>query len=266
MMIHMPLPLPLNYPAMRLILNLNLVPLLQKDEKCAPLQAIKRGRACQAENKNISALLNLVFPSPYMQSLNDLTPDRRTRMTVENSKPEEQVDVAEQETVEQVEEILSEEETATSELEQRIEELTDQLAQAKDQTLRAHAESQNIKRRAEQDVEKAHKFALEKFVGELIPVLESLEKGMESAEQSEGSSEAMLEGMRLIQKQFLDALAKFKVEQVDPAGQPFDPNFHQAISMVPNPELEPNTVMDVFQKGYTLHGRVVRPAMVVVSN
>ena len=187
-------------------------------------------------------------------------------MTVENSKSEEQVDVAKQETVEPVEEILSEEEAATSELEQRIEELTDQLAQAKDQTLRAHAESQNIKRRAEQDVEKAHKFALEKFVGELIPVLESLEKGMESAEQAEGSNAAMLEGMRLIQKQFLDALAKFKVEQVDPAGQPFDPNFHQAISMVPNPELEPNTVMDVFQKGYTLHGRVIRPAMVVVSN
>ena len=116
------------------------------------------------------------------------------------------------------------------------------------------------------DVEKAHKFALEKFVGELIPVLESLEKGLESAEQAEGSNEAMLEGMRLIQKQFLDAMNKFKVEQVDPAGQPFDPNFHQAISMVPNPDLEPNTVMDVFQKGYTLHGRVVRPAMVVVSN
>lgn len=196
-------------------------------------------------------------------------------MTVENSKPEEQVEATEQETMEQetmeqeaaeqVEETLSEE-SAGNALEQQIEILTDQLAQAKDQTLRAHAEAQNIKRRAEQDVEKAHKFGLEKFVGELIPVLESLEKGLESAEQAEESNEAMLEGMRLIQKQLLNALAKFKVEQVDPAGQPFDPNFHQAISMVPNPDLEPNTVMDVFQKGYTLHGRVVRPAMVVVSN
>lgn len=191
-------------------------------------------------------------------------------MTAENSKPEEQVDVTEQETVEQeaaeqVEDILTGE-VAGNELELRIEELTDQLDQAKDQTLRAHAETRNIKRRAEQDVEKAHKFALEKFVGELIPVLESLEKGLESAEQAEDSSEAMLEGMRLTQKQLLGAMEKFKVEQVDPVGQPFDPNFHQAISMVPNPDLEPNTVMDVFQKGYTLHGRVVRPAMVVVSN
>ena len=197
-------------------------------------------------------------------------------MTVENGKPEDKVteQAAEHETVDEF--VINEEgnipmdgeveQAAGNELLQQIEELTDQLAQAKDQTLRAHAESQNIKRRAEQDVEKAHKFALEKFVGELIPVLESLEKGLESAEQAEGSNEALLEGMRLIQKQFLNAMIKFKVEQVDPAGQPFDPNFHQAISMVPNPDLEPNTVMDVFQKGYTLHGRVVRPAMVVVSN
>lgn len=147
----------------------------------------------------------------------------------------------------------------------RIDELEEQLAQAKDQALRAHAETINTKRRAEQDVEKAHKFALEKFVNELIPVVESLEKGIESAEQGEGQHESMLEGMRLTHKQLLDALAKFNVEQVNPEGQPFDPNFHQAVSMVPNLDMEPNTVMNVFQKGYTLHGRVIRPAMVVVS-
>lgn len=191
-------------------------------------------------------------------------------MTVESGKPEDQVETTEQEAIEQdviteqVDDILTEG-VLGNEWEQRIEELTDQLAKAKDQTLRAHAESRNIKRRAEQDVEKAHKFALEKFVGELIPVLESLEKGLESAEQAEGNHEAMIEGMRLIQKQFLNAMGKFKVEQLNPAGEPFDPHMHQAISMVPNPDLEPNTIMDVFQKGYTLHGRVVRPAMVVVS-
>ncbi|WP_257294351.1 nucleotide exchange factor GrpE [Endozoicomonas sp. YOMI1] len=157
------------------------------------------------------------------------------------------------------------EEQADNDTARRIEELEEQLAQAKDQTLRAHAEAMNTKRRAEQDVEKAHKFALEKFVNELIPVVESLEKGIESAEQGEGQHETMLEGMRLTCKQLLDALAKFNVEQVNPEGQPFDPNFHQAISMVPNPDMEPNTVMNVFQKGYTLHGRVIRPAMVVVS-
>ena len=146
----------------------------------------------------------------------------------------------------------------------RIAALEEELAKTRDQALYVQAEMMNIKRRAEQDVEKAHKFALEKFVSELIPVVESLEKGIENAEQGEGQHETMLEGMRLTHKQLLGALAKFTVEQVDPVGQPFDPNFHQAISMVPNPDMEPNTVMEVFQKGYTLHGRVIRPAMVVV--
>ncbi|WP_422450084.1 MULTISPECIES: nucleotide exchange factor GrpE [unclassified Endozoicomonas] len=201
-------------------------------------------------------------------------------MTVENTKAEDQAEQPEANETEisadaeaAVDPILEEaadsedqaEEQANDDSARRIEELEEQLAQAKDQALRAHAEAMNTKRRAEQDVEKAHKFALEKFVNELIPVVESLEKGIESAEQGEGQHETMLEGMRLTHKQLLDALAKFSVEQVNPEGQPFDPNFHQAISMVPNPDMEPNTVMNVFQKGYTLHGRVIRPAMVVVS-
>ncbi|WP_419534719.1 nucleotide exchange factor GrpE [Endozoicomonas sp.] len=198
-------------------------------------------------------------------------------MTVENTKAEDQVEKPEATEAESsadveaavVDPILEEapeiEEQAIDDTARCIEELEEQLAQSKDQTLRAHAEAMNTKRRAEQDVEKAHKFALEKFVNELIPVVDSLEKGIESAEQGEGQHETMLEGMRLTHKQLLDALAKFNVEQVNPEGQPFDPNFHQAISMVPNPDMEPNTVMNVFQKGYTLHGRVIRPAMVVVS-
>ena len=198
-------------------------------------------------------------------------------MTVENGKPEEQVSeeavAAEHETVEEF--VLNEEggvplgdeaeQSAGSELQQQVETLTEQLAQAKDQTLRAHAEMQNIKRRSQQDVEKAHKFALEKFVDSLIPVVDSLEKGIESAEQAEGSHEGIIEGMNLTLKQFLAAMEKAGVKQVDPDGQPFDPNFHQAMSMVPNPDMESNTVMDVFQKGYTLNDRLVRPAMVVVS-
>ena len=203
-------------------------------------------------------------------------------MTVENGKPEEQAteateateaiveqEIIEQETVEDV--ILNEEggiemeAAGDSDLQQQVETLTEQLAQARDQTLRAHAEMQNIKRRARQDVEKAHKFALEKFVDSLIPVVDSLEKGIESAEQAEGSHEAIIEGMNLTLRQFLSALEKAGVQQVNPEGQPFDPNFHQAMSMVPNPDMEPNTIMSVFQKGYTLNNRLVRPAMVVVS-
>lgn len=191
-------------------------------------------------------------------------------MTVENGKPEEQA--SEEMVAEQVEETLLNEEGSvelesdlTTDLEKQLEALNDELAKAKDQTLRAQAEMQNIKRRAEQDVEKAHKFALDKFVDSLIPVVDSLEKGIESAEQQEGAHDALLEGMNLTLKQFLDALARFSVEQVSPEGQPFDPNFHQAMSMVPNPDVEANTVLNVFQKGYTLNGRLIRPAMVVVS-
>ena len=195
-------------------------------------------------------------------------------MTVENGKPEEQVaDEAVTEQVEaqaetpEAESVLEEEQNEDiGAVLKEIEELNEELNKARDTALRAQAEMQNIKRRAEQDVEKAHKFALEKFVDSLIPVVDSLEKGIESAEQSEGAHEALLEGMNLTLKQFLDALARFSVEQVNPEGQPFDPNFHQAMSMVPNPDLEANTVMNVFQKGYTLNGRLIRPAMVVVSS
>ena len=151
------------------------------------------------------------------------------------------------------------------ELLKQIEELTAELEKAQDQALRAQAEAQNIKRRAEMDVEKAHKFALDKFVESLLPVVDSLEKGIESADQAEGSHEGIKEGMELTLKLFLNTLERFNVKPVNPEGEPFDPHFHQAMSMVPNPEVEPNTVMAVFQKGYTLNERVVRPAMVVVS-
>ena len=152
-----------------------------------------------------------------------------------------------------------------AELQKKVDTLTAELEKTKDQALRAQAEAQNTKRRAEADVEKAHKFALDKFVESLIPIMDSLEKGIESAAKAQGSHEAMKEGMELTLKLFVDTLNRFKVEAVDPQGQPFDPNYHQAMSMVPNPDVEPNTVIDVFQKGYTLNGRVIRPAMVIVS-
>lgn len=145
----------------------------------------------------------------------------------------------------------------------RVEELEQALADAKDQTARAAAEAQNVRRRAEQDVEKARKFALEKFVKELLPVVDSLEKALESMQ--EGASEVHREGVSMTLKLQLDVLAKFGVEAVDPQGEPFDPQVHEAMTMVPNPEVEPNTVIEVMQKGYLLNGRLVRPAMVVVS-
>ncbi|MDC8805199.1 nucleotide exchange factor GrpE [Halomonas pacifica] len=145
----------------------------------------------------------------------------------------------------------------------RVEELEQGLAEAKDQALRAAAEAQNVRRRAEQEAEKARKFALEKFVKELLPVVDSLEKALEA--MGEEASEAHREGVAMTLKMQRDVLTKFGVEMVEPAGEPFDPQVHEAMAMVPNPELEPNTVMDVMQKGYLLNGRLVRPAMVVVS-
>ncbi len=126
---------------------------------------------------------------------------------------------------------------------------------AKEQSLRAQADAQNIRRRAEQDVEKAHKFGLEKMVNDLLPVVDNLERALAT----------ITEGIKLTHKSFVDALARHQVKVVDPQGEPFDPNLHQAVSAVPNPDVEPNTVITCFQKGYTLHGRLVRPAMVVVS-
>lgn len=145
----------------------------------------------------------------------------------------------------------------------RIEELEQSAAEARDQALRAAAEAQNVRRRAEQEADKARKFALEKFVKELLPVVDSLEKALDAME--DGASEAHREGVSMTLKLQRDVLGKFGVEAVEPHGEPFDPQYHEAMAMVPNPELDPNTVMDVMQKGYLLNGRLVRPAMVVVS-
>ncbi|MWJ27845.1 nucleotide exchange factor GrpE [Halomonas sediminis] len=145
----------------------------------------------------------------------------------------------------------------------RVQELEQSLEQANDQVLRAAAEAQNVRRRAEQEAEKVRKFALERFVKELLPVVDSLEKALES--MGEDASEVHREGVAMTLKMQLDVLGKFGVESIEPQGEPFDPQVHEAIAMVPNPELEPNTVMEVMQKGYLLNGRLVRPAMVVVS-
>jgi molecular chaperone GrpE len=143
--------------------------------------------------------------------------------------------------------------------------LVEEITDLKEQVLRAHAETQNARRRAEQDVEKARKFALEKLVADLLPVADNLERAISAGDSENESQKAVLEGVALTLKSLQDTLKKYKVEMIDPAGEPFDPQLHQAMTMLPNPDVEPNTVLNVFQKGYTLNGRLVRPAMVVVS-
>lgn len=138
--------------------------------------------------------------------------------------------------------------------------------QARDDLLRVQAEMQNLRRRTEQDVERAHKFGLEKFSIELLTVMDNLERALISAaDHDDETVKAIHEGVDLTLKSFSDCFSKFNIEAVDPLGEPFDPAMHQAMTIQENPDVEPNTVIAVMQKGYTLHGRVIRPAMVVVS-
>jgi len=122
----------------------------------------------------------------------------------------------------------------------------------------------NVQRRSEQEIEKARKFALERFCGDLLGVVDNLERAMESSSDAGGDA-VLIEGIELTHKGFMDVLTKYGVVPVDPMGEPYDPETAQAMSMVEQPDAEPNTVVAVMQKGYTLNGRLLRPAMVMVS-
>ena len=149
--------------------------------------------------------------------------------------------------------------------EQLLVQMQEEAEAARDAALRAQADAQNIKRRAEQDVERARKFALEQFTRELLPVADNLERALESAAGDDEAIKSIAEGVELTLKSLLDAMKKSNIEVVDPQGEPFDPNLHQAMSMVENNDEERNNVITMKQKGYTLNGRLVRPAMVMVS-
>jgi molecular chaperone GrpE len=139
-----------------------------------------------------------------------------------------------------------------------------ELAAAQDAALRAQADAVNMQRRSEQEIEKARKFALERFCGDLLSVVDNLERALESAGDDQGIA-SLLEGIELTRKGLMDVLVKYGVESVDPMGEPFDPETAQAMSMVEQPDAEPNSVIGVMQKGYTLNGRLLRPAMVMVA-
>lgn len=155
----------------------------------------------------------------------------------------------------------------SSEIDKLVQEAVDAaLAEQHDMVLRAQAEVQNMRRRCEQDVEKAHKFALEKFGTELLPVIDNLERALQAVTNADDESvKALYEGVELTLKGFVETLSKHNIEQLDPQGEPFDPQQHEAMSIVENDNVEPNTVLTVVQKGYRLNGRVIRPAMVMVS-
>lgn len=150
-------------------------------------------------------------------------------------------------------------------LQQELEVATKKAEENWDECLRAKAEIENTRRRMERDIQGAHKYAVEKFIQDLIPVVDSLEMGLAAAAGEGADIERLKKGSELTLKMFTDTVGKFGVECIDPVGEPFNPEFHQAMSMQVTRNQKPNTVMAVMQKGYVLNGRLIRPAMVVVA-
>ena len=147
---------------------------------------------------------------------------------------------------------------------QENERLKMEVQESSDKAVRATAELDNIRKRTSRDIENAHKYALERFVNELLPVVDSMELGI-NASQSAEDIESLREGMDLTLKMLFDCMSKFGVKTIDPAGEKFDPEWHEAVSMQELEGSEPGRVVTVMQKGYELNGRLVRPAMVVVA-
>jgi molecular chaperone GrpE len=160
---------------------------------------------------------------------------------------------------------LSGEQAIIAKLEAELAAARQQVADQQDLALRVKADAENTKRRAAQDVDKAHKFALEKFAADLLPVLDNLERSLGYIDRENEAVKALAEGVDLTLKGLLDTVAKYGVQQINPQDQPFNPDFHQAMSIQPNADLPANTVIFVMQKGYELNGRLLRPAMVGVS-
>lgn len=190
----------------------------------------------------------------------------KEQKTPEGQAPEEII-MDQHEEVEAVESDASAEQVDPRD--EKIANLEAQLAEAetreRDSVLRIKAEMENLRRRTELDVEKAHKFALEKFVNELLPVLDSLDRALEVADKDNDAMAAMVEGIELTRKSMLDVVAKFGVQVVADIDVPMDPNVHQAIAMVESEEVAAGNVLMVMQKGYTLNGRTIRAAMVSVA-
>ena len=190
----------------------------------------------------------------------------KEQKTPEGQAPEEII-------MEQHEEVEAVEPNASAEQvdprDEKIANLESQLAEAetreRESVLRVKAEMENLRRRTEIDVEKAHKFALEKFVNELLPVLDSLDRALEVANKDNEEMAPMIEGIELTRKSMLDVVAKFGVQVVADINVPMDPNVHQAIAMVESEDVAAGNVLMVMQKGYTLNGRTIRAAMVSVA-
>ena len=158
---------------------------------------------------------------------------------------------------------------ALAEAQSALEQSRAEAESLRDQTLRAAAEADNVRKRADRSIENAHKYALERFVNDLLPAVDSFERAVDAAADLKATAgeavTSMAEGMELSLKLLMEAMQRQGIEVVDPMGVPFDPNLHEAMSMIENPEAEPGSVIEVFQKGYTVNGRLARPARVIIA-
>jgi len=196
---------------------------------------------------------------PAEQQATELSPEQLADDIVQQT--EEQV----AEPQEHVQEVISAEQERINELELALATAQTTVADQKDSVIRAKAEVDNIRRRAAQDVEKARKFALEKFSAEMLTTVDNLERALQSIDKEDESKKSVIEGIELTLQGLISSLEKFGVKAIDPQDQPFNPELHQAMSMQEVPDVAPNTVIAVMQKGYELNGRLILPAMVMVS-
>lgn len=183
----------------------------------------------------------------------------------QNQNEEIEIQTAEEAVKEADDALEDAQETVQDDISALLEETKAEAEKHKDMALRVQADMENLRRRTRIDVESAHKYALDKFVNALLPALDSMEMGMDAASKDEATIESIREGLDMTFKQLLDVLQEFSVERVNPTGEKFDPTLHEALTMIPSPDHESNTVVDTIQKGYTLNERLVRAARVIVA-
>ena len=208
-----------------------------------------------------TAVENLLKDDTELSMSNEQTPQQGEELQPEIET--EQLD-AEQTSDQQVEE-LTEDQQRIVELEAAVIAAESKVSEQKDSVMRAIADADNARKRAQGEIDKARKFALEKFAGELLPVADNLERALQVANPEDEAIKPIVDGVELTLKSFISTIEKFGMKVIDPQGQPFNPEQHQAMSMQENAELPANTVLAVMQKGYEINGRLLRPAMVIVT-
>jgi molecular chaperone GrpE len=195
-----------------------------------------------------------------------MSDDKQTAEELNQEPEQQELDQETKEPVaEEVVEQLTEDQQRIVELEAALAASEQKLVEQKDSVMRAIADADNSRKRSEGEIDKARKFALEKFAGELLPVADNLERALQVANPEDEAIKPVVDGVELTLKSFVSTIEKFGMKVIDPQGETFNPELHQAMSMQENTELPPNTVMAVMQKGYELNGRLLRPAMVMVT-